>query len=152
MKNKPAADLWGDLPLPGSARTPADLLREQAEALGAKTKHVLVGSLDTQLASSSENVCIRFVVRAPALEYRTSLFEIEHTTASPYPCVVQRTLAADNSKQKVKLPTANSEPELAKIVKGILQRPEVHRIISGLLETSRVTNAPNPHGKVQVIE
>lgn len=146
MKNKPAADLWGVLPLPGEARTPADMLREQAEALGAKTKNVLVGSLDTQLASSSENLCIRFVIRAPLLEYRTSLFEIEHAAASPYPCVVRRTLAADNASgksfQKAKFPTAESEPELVEIVKDILQSPEVHKLIAGLLETSRVTEVP----------
>ena len=124
------------------------MLREQAEALGAKTKNVLVGSLDTQLASSSENLCIRFVVRAPALEYRTALFEIEHAAASPYPCVVRRTLAGDDNTSrgggfKVNKPAkANSEPELVEIVKGILQSPEVHRIISGLLETSRVTEKP----------
>lgn len=142
MKDKPAPDLWGQLPIPGASRTPADMLREQAEALGEKTKNVLVGSLDSQLASSSDRICIRFVIRAPALEYRTSLFEIEHAAASPYPCVVRRTLAADHSKQKVKLPTANSEPELAKIVGDILQSSEVHRIIAGLLETSRVTEKP----------
>ena len=147
MKNKPAADLWGELPIPGEARTPADMLREQAEALGVKTKNVLVGSLDTQLASSSDKLCIRFLVRAPALEYRTSLFEIEHAAASPYPCVVRRTLAGDDNPTrgggfKVKLPKANSEPELVEIVKEILQSPEVHRIIAGLLETSRVTQEP----------
>ena len=150
MKQKPALDLWGPLPIPGASRTPADVLREQAEVLGTKTKNVLIGSLDSQIAFSSEKICIRFVVRAPALEYRTSLFEIEHAASSPYPCVVRSTLATVNtsgkSYRKAKYPTADSEPDLVEMVKNILQSPEVQRIIAGLLETSRVTEEPKQKG------
>lgn len=131
---------------------PVDMLREQAEALDVKTKKILIGSLDSQHASSSEKVCIRFVVQAPILGYRTSLFEIEHAAASPYPCEVRRTLSGDDNPArgggfKIKPPQAKSEPELVEIVKEILQSPEVRKLIAGLLETSRVTEVRKPQSR-----
>ena len=142
-------DLWGDLPIPGGLRTPADMLREQAEALADKTKDILVGSLDpVPSLSNGSNVCIRFIVQAPALEYRTSIFEVEHDAATAYPCIVRRTLAEDYRKgggfNVIKPVKATSELELVNVVKNILQSPEVRKLIAGLLETSRITEERSP--------
>ena len=150
MKKNAKPDLWGDLPIPGAERMPADLLREQAEALAAKTNNVLDGEVDSQRpVSSSKNVCFRFVVRAPMLEYRTSIFEVEYDAANSYPCEVRRTLAGDDDARrgggfKIKPQRATTELELADMIKEILQSPEVRKLIAGLWGASLVTEEPKP--------
>ena len=142
-------DLWGDPPVTGAARTPVDMLREQAEALAERTNSMLAGSVE-ELPSSyaPSNVCIRFGVKAPSLEYRTSIFEVERNAGTPYPCTVRRTLAEDFRKGggfNVQRPQqADSEDDLVIFVREILRSDEVRKLISGLLETIRGADEKQP--------
>jgi hypothetical protein len=70
------ADLWGEIVAP-AIRTPVSILREQASLLGAKTKHVIEGEVDTRVSGSTFFHLFNLV--APALDnYSYKLFEISH--------------------------------------------------------------------------
>jgi hypothetical protein len=70
------ADLWGEI-APSAVRTPVSILREQASLLGAKTKHIIVGQIDTRTSGKTFHHAFNLIV--PALDnYSYELFEISH--------------------------------------------------------------------------
>ncbi len=130
-----AVDLWGDL-APTSSAVPIQLLSQQAELLGTKTNGELRGFLEPELESKAGQICQRFVIEAPKIGYRTSIFEVEYAVGgNGFPCKVRSTLAKGITK--VKPPEAKTGPELEKEVKLILQSQEVKNIVSTLLQASK---------------
>ena len=154
---EPVKDLWGDLSVEPS---PVDILHEQAKALGQRTKNVLEGHLLTDISEEKQEIQVRFAVRAPTLEYQTTLFELRYSMLSPYPCRILESLTDVGAKpstkwampKKPKTRSATDEQELRTAVKDVLRSENVQKIMKGLLSAIGVTNAPNPHGKIQVIE
>ena len=127
-------DLWGDL-TPTSSALPIQLLSQQAELLGKKTNGKLRGFLEQELESTAGKICHRFMIEAPLIDYRTSIFEVEYAVGgNGFPCLVRSTLAKRITKAKH--PQAKSEQELEKEVKLILQSQEVKNIVSTLLQAS----------------
>lgn len=146
MSAKSDQDLWGDLPSKRDTRMPSDLLREQAEALNLKTDGRLTGKLEIlPTLSNGAQVSIRFGVSAPALDYYTSIFEVEQQAATGYPCSVRRTLAKDFLKgggfNTQKAAKVQNEEDFVSTVRSILQSDEVRTLIGGLLETVRVAES-----------
>lgn len=142
--SEPENDLWGDLAVEPS---PADVLYEQAGALGQKTKNLLEGLLLTEI--EKQNVQVRFAVRAPTLNYQTTLFEVKYAVLSPYPCKIEEHLTLeeyeiddqfDGGKCKIhrkRLSQANDDSELRERVKSVLQSENVRKLVSGLLSAVR---------------
>lgn len=145
---EPTSDFWGELSV---EPTPADILLEQAEALGLKTKNVLEGLLLPDIDQKKQEVRVRFAVRAPTLEYQTTLFELRYSMLSPYPCSIVETLTEEQVevefrfdgqthqiKQKKSRSPAN-EQDLNQAVKEVLQSENVQKLIKGLLAAVRVS-------------
>ena len=141
--SEPVNDLWGELAVES---TPADVLHEQADALGPKTKNLLEGLLLTDI--DNQNVRVRFAVRAPTLEYQTTLFEVKYTVLRPYPCQIEEHLTLEDLdyrhvegvgkilKQK-RSTRAADDTELRQRVKDVLQSENVRKLVSGLLSAVR---------------
>lgn len=141
---EPVNDFWGDLTVEAS---PADILHEQAEALGQRTKNVLEGVLLTDIEKSGQEVRIRFAVLAPTLEYQTTLFELRYSMLHTYPCIIRESLTEeekifeeDGRRHKdLKSRTASDEKQLQQAVKEVLQSENVQKLIKGLLGAARVS-------------
>lgn len=142
--SEPENDLWGDLAV---EPTPADVLHEQAGALGQKTKNLLEGLLHTEIVR--RDIKVRFAVRAPTLGYQTTLFEVKYSMLSPYPCEIEEHLTLEDYEDKDTIPgqmlkirrkrlsQAKDVTEFRERVKGVLQSENVRRLISGLLSAVR---------------
>ncbi len=143
--SEPVNDLWGDLAVES---TPADVLHEQADALGQKTKNLLEGLLHTDI--DKQNVRVRFAVRAPTLEYQTTLFEVKYTVLMPYPCQIEEHLTVEECQdidmggeilatknKRKRLTQAKDDTELRQRVKDALQSDNVRKMVSGLLSAIR---------------
>src|SRR5271167_1522769 len=71
-----ATDFWGEIGT-SAAITPLSIMREQAAALGPKTKHLVEAKVDTR--SYGQSIVHSFDIVVPALDgYTYRLFEIEH--------------------------------------------------------------------------
>ena len=80
-----SVDLWPDLEVE-SVRTPATILKEQAEALSRKTKNQLQGRVDTVI--NGNTFIHTFNIVAPLLHgYEYELFRVQHS-AKLYPIKV----------------------------------------------------------------
>ena len=143
---EPMNDFWGDLTVEAS---PADVLHEQAEALGKRTKNVLEGMLLTDIANQVKWVHIRFAVHAPTLDYQTTLFELSYSMLHPYPCSIRESLTEEEvthefEGQSLKITnqksrTVANEEQLHQAVKEVLQSENVQKLIKGLLGAARVS-------------
>jgi len=90
------ADLWGEI-VPSEVRTPVSILREQASLLGAKTKYMIEGQVETRVVESNFYHAFKLVV--PALDnYAYELFEIRHSV-SLYPVRIVATLSDLKSEE-----------------------------------------------------
>jgi hypothetical protein len=141
--SEPVNDLWGDLAVES---TPADVLHEQADALGQKTKNLLEGLLLTEIVKQS--VRVRFAVRAPTLGYQTTLFEVKYTMLMPFPCDIEEHLTLEEYQlddmyggqmkmNRKRLTQASDDAELRQRVKDVLQSDNVRKLVSGLLSAVR---------------
>jgi len=80
-------DFWGEI-APAEVRTPAAILREQAAALGPKTRNLIEAQVVTH-ASQSGDIVHNFNLVVPALDdYTYQLFRIRHAAADLYPVTV----------------------------------------------------------------
>ena len=69
-------DLWGELPPTSNLRTPAVILREQAELLSQKTEGLLTARITTP---KGRDFVYKFVMIAPTLaNYSYSVLQVQH--------------------------------------------------------------------------
>jgi len=112
-------DLWGDI-APTAVRTPVSILREQASLLGAKTKNMIEGQVETH--TSGGDFYHAFNLVAPALEnYSYELFQISHAV-NLYPVHVRySSLVLKNEEAFVNwLGQKLSSPETKRIIGNLL--------------------------------
>jgi hypothetical protein len=83
-----ATDFWGEIEAI-EVRTPLSILREQAAALGPRTKNLVEAKVETEIAGTSFRHAFDLVV--PSLDnYTYRLFEIQHDH-DLYPIYVRTT-------------------------------------------------------------
>lgn len=122
------SNLWGDLPQPLIARTPLQILREQASELTKMTKGVLVGFVRQQ-AVNREGFGFELSIRAPALnDYSITILAIQYGLQM-YPLQVMDFFRNRESK-------CQDEASFLNALMGILQSSAVRNAISALLSQS----------------
>jgi hypothetical protein len=70
-----ATDFWGEIETT-AVRTPLSIMREQAAALGRRTKNLVEAKVETR--TSRGQFLHSFELVVPSLDYTYELFEIEH--------------------------------------------------------------------------
>ena len=123
-------DMWGDFQVE-AIRTPVQILREQAAALGPKTRNLVVAEVDTNARaprfSYEEKAFVhQLTLVVPSLDdYRYLLLSLTHDIEL-YPVRVE-SLAND-----VQIDVA-SEEQLNEVLQKLLSAPKTKNIISSLL-------------------
>jgi hypothetical protein len=75
----PAKDLWGEIEYLLDIKAPTEILREQAQLLGKKTKGQLIGKISKHPLTKDESFFYDFFINAPSLDnYSYKLFTIKH--------------------------------------------------------------------------
>jgi hypothetical protein len=75
----PAKDLWGEIEYLLDIKAPTEILREQAQLLGKKTKGQLIGKISKHPLTTDESFFYDFFINAPSLNnYSYKLFTIKH--------------------------------------------------------------------------
>jgi hypothetical protein len=128
-------DFWGDIPEIGMAKTPVEILKEQATILTAKTKGVVVADVQP-VQTGNPNHLFGFVlaVRAPALNnYVATVVRITYPIEM-YPLVFK----GYNSPQE----PCPTEADFVEHLKAALGSDGVRKLISALLIQSNATQQP----------
>jgi hypothetical protein len=142
----PPRDLWPDLP-PEVPTGPVFILREQAEALKARTKGKLVGRVGRSVRGGQFHLSFRIVI--PNLDgygddYEYELFHVHHG-AEVYPVIVDSSPIEDTSSGTKGLPDElsgmfrrgprhlSSEAEFVEWLGKVLQSEHTKRVIGTLL-------------------
>lgn len=121
--------LWGELPLGKVVRTPAVILREQANQLTELTKGLLEGVVISQKSKSTLPFSSRLLIVAPALDgYKFVVMEAYHDLML-YPVIVED--RTDNGQYE-----CDDEEAFVSVVASILSSKAVHTAIASLLSQS----------------
>ncbi|MBI4817175.1 MAG: hypothetical protein HY791_13010 [Deltaproteobacteria bacterium] len=128
-------DLWGDIPSV-SARTPVDVLREQASLLKQKTFGKLTGFVTQPASSDHGKISATLGVQSPALDdYSVALIRITYP-AELYPVEVDNLLERGRRPRAIFEPSdsvASSEGEFLDVLRNIFASDRVRQVLSGLL-------------------
>ena len=122
-----APNLWGDLSNLEAVRTPASILREQAQKLAELTDYTLNGDVTVGKYGDRFQVTLRIV--APALnDYRLELIRVVHPI-DIWPLQMRDVLAEEDYE-------ASSEQEFVTHLGEILSSAQVKRVIAMLISQS----------------
>jgi hypothetical protein len=128
----PKVNLWGQLPQIDKIRTPTEVLREQASALGDMTSGTLQGEVTVSPREGSFNVDLDIV--APALDnYRFNVLEASHDL-NLYPVKVRPGWNKYDAKGQV---DCADESQLLGALEKVLTSPKVRSVVTTLLAQSR---------------
>jgi hypothetical protein len=119
-------DFWPDDLGLGELRTPVALLREQATALGEKTKNVVTAEVDSD--NTGKFFIHKLYLVAPALHYRYQLLTIQHPILF-YPM--------DVTTPTSPWATVKSEAEFAEWLKTVLASEGTKKVIRSLIAQSQ---------------
>lgn len=121
----PSQDMWGDFQVQ-SLRVPVQLLREQAAALGPRTKNLVVAEVSTSTRRDQFRHGLELVV--PALDdYRYHLLSLIHDIHM-YPLVLEYDGDSELSAVEV-----SSEDDLNRALQKALSSEKTKRIINNLI-------------------
>lgn len=127
-------DLWPDVEQ-SQVIPPVAILREQAAALGKKTKYLLQGRVDTTITDGGR-FRHRFYVVAPALdEYSYELFWIEHG-ADQYPVEAPGLPKGVLGHITEKI---ESERDLLEYIREVLNSEKTKKVVGSLLAQVKAT-------------
>jgi hypothetical protein len=121
------ADFWPDDIGESDLRTPASLLREQAAALGEKTRNVVTAEVHSE--SDRDTFVQALYLTAPTINYRYQLLLVRHPLML-YP------LEAKESRS-LSWATLNTEDEFVQWLKSILATDNTKRVIRALIAQSQ---------------
>lgn len=86
-------DLWPEISEAHIPSEPAEVLREQAEALSAKTDGILFGTVEESEAPPLDEVAYDLYINVADKPYRYLLLSVQHGLSSDYPARITNTLA-----------------------------------------------------------
>jgi len=124
-------NLLGDLPEMETARSPKQILFEQASVLSDSTKNLLEGSV--RVVKNSNLVACKLVITVPSLDnYQHDVLSVVHDPVMVYPA---RVFDLAMSRESI----AQDEKELLSMLESILQGDTTRRVISALLRQAHDT-------------
>lgn len=121
------ADFWPDAIGQANKRTPVALLREQATALGEKTRYVVTAEVESSI--SGKDFIHDLYLVAPSLHYRYQLLTIRHPLFF-YPMKV-------TTPDSFNWEDVESEEAFVAWLKGILASDKTRRVIQALIDQSQ---------------
>ena len=125
-------NLWGDIPVKETVRTPYTLLKEQASELTKATQNQLVGEVAKFTDDKDKIVCV-LEIRVPDLDdYIISIAEIIYDI-DLFPLKIRASFSDTENTFK----ECNTEAEFEITLGEILSSPRVKRIIAILLSEIR---------------
>jgi len=126
-------DLWPKDLLSDIPRIPAEMLNEQAEALGNRTSNVVQARVDTEGEGNSRRFggepmwTLRFVLFSPALDdYEYELFSVSHS-GELYPIRVH---GADEGELE-------SEEQFASYLRAVFAEERTLRVVRAMIAQAR---------------
>jgi len=134
-------NLWGNLDLDVPLRTPATVLKEQANMLSSITNGVLSG--DVRVSQTSKAFLTEMYIVAPAINnYEINILDIESDSlVGLYPVIVRPQLG--ESDQGIE---CQNEEELTTVLEGILGSKRIKQAIRSLVAQSKVVSSRQNSG------
>ena len=131
-------NLWGDLPLEKTIRTPYIILKEQASILTEATNGLLIGSVIKENWNSDAGSSASLLkVTVPSMDnYSVSIVRIEYLITI-YPSRICNLVKNSTSKE------VYTEEDLTDQLGEILSSGEVRKIVSSFLSDIRAENSVN---------
>lgn len=129
-------DLWGELPLTETARTPVTILREQAALLEKKTENVLQGNIHIRPSTYGNGFSASFDIIAPSLDdYSYRVLTIDYPI-SMYPLKIREEVTG---RPPMPIECSNEE-SFMQALGEILAHPQMKKVVASLMAQSRENN------------
>jgi hypothetical protein len=121
------ADFWPDDIGQSDLRTPLALLREQAVALGEKTKNVVTAAVES--SSDGDSFVHQLYITAPGMNYKYQLLVVRH------PLMLYPMMARASSSQG--WTTIQAEDDFLQWLKSVLASDNTRKVIRALIAQSQ---------------
>lgn len=136
MPTASTLDLWpDDIFGAPAASTPIAVLRQQGEALGARTHNFVHGEVQTSDAGDGKQFTHFFFLVAPFLRYRRALLKVTHAL-QPYPATVLETELTKQPDQNYWSRDVKNEQELQERLREFFNEPRVKEILRSVINLS----------------
>jgi hypothetical protein len=129
-------DLWPADIFTAPQATPIAVLRQQGEALGARTHNFVHGELETTPRDGGKAFTHTFHISAPLLRYRVPLLNVEQRQLQPYPVSVAETDLTKIPDQGYWNRVAQNESELQDCLREFFNEPRVKEIVRAVISMS----------------
>jgi len=156
-------DLWPEVMVAASIKTPIAILSEQAETLGCKTNNSIEAIVEQSYRVRSDQFAYEFLISVENLEYRYSPFRVEHSI-DLYP--VKIFLQDDDISKEVigRVSSTNpwttciaaTERDFLEALGKIFTSEKMKRVLGALLaqvevaSCSRISSSPPGQGALSV--
>lgn len=129
-------DLWPEDIFTTPSATPIAILRQQGEALGARTHNFVHGEVETNSDPNGRAFEHVLYLTAPLLRYRKKLLSVWQAQPLPYPAtVVEGDLTKSKEEQYWSAPVKN-EQELQERLREFFNEPRVKEILRSVINMS----------------
>jgi hypothetical protein len=136
MPTAPTLDLWPDDLISGPApSSPIGVLRQQGEALGARTHNFVHGEVQTSESGDGKQFVHFFSLVAPFLRFRRALLLVTQGL-DPYPATVVETELTRQPDQSEWSRKVNNEQELQDCLREFFNQPRVKQIVRTVINLS----------------
>lgn len=134
--------LWPDDIFGTSDVTPIAVLREQGEALGARTHNFVRGDVETTTDSDGKTFSHSLCLVAPFLRYRKALLRVDHGL-KPYPATVVETDLTKQDSARYWSREVGDERELEERLREFFNEPRVKEILRSVINLSNDVAPPD---------
>ncbi|MCI0704939.1 MAG: hypothetical protein L0241_28090 [Planctomycetia bacterium] len=142
MPTAPMLDLWPDDlvggPVPSS---PIGVLRQQGEALGARTHNFVHGEVQTSDSGDGKRFTHFLMLVAPFLRLRRALLKVTQGL-EPYPATVVETELTKEPNQNEWSRDVNNERELQDCLREFFNEPRVKQFVRTVINLSNDVVGP----------
>jgi hypothetical protein len=143
MSTASMLDLWPDDLVGGPApSSPIGVLRQQGEALGARTHNFVHGEVETSGSDDGKQFVHFFWLVAPFLRYRRALLRVTQGL-QPYPAMVFETELTKLPDQSEWSREVNNEQELQTRLREFFNEPRVKQLVRTVINLSNDVVPPD---------
>lgn len=126
--NSTIPDLWPqNLQTVNAELSPVKILRQQAYALGQRTRNFVVGKVHT--IGGKTEFHHDFWIQAPLLNFEERILIVRHASTSPYPATI---IATDREDKHLASVEVTNPAELMDQLKQLFSEPRVVKMIGAL--------------------